>query len=77
MCKKNYDSENLYLKVLRFGICPECLEHCVVTPTSNQGRTVHYHCVNPNCQAYMKDVSMPIGVFDVLCFLEDHQPNLA
>ncbi len=64
-----------FLKVLRFGVCPKCLQRGVTDPCTNQGRRIHYHCTNPDCTEYGKDVSMPIEMFDILYYLEGHQPE--
>lgn len=75
MCKDTNQFTDPYLRVLRFGVCPICLQRGVASPTSNQGREIHYHCTNPACEAYMIDNSMPLEVFELLCYLEDHQPQ--
>lgn len=64
-----------FLKVLRFGVCPKCLQRGASDPCTNQGRTIHYHCTNQDCAEYGKDVSMPVEVFDLLYYLEENQPN--
>lgn len=64
-----------FLKVLRFGVCPKCLQRGLSDDCTNEGRRIHYHCTNPDCTEYGKDVSMSIEVFDLLCYLEEHQPD--
>lgn len=66
-----------FLQVLRFGVCPKCLQRGVSDSCTNQGRMLHYHCNNPNCTEYGKDVSMPVDVFDILYYLETHQPDVS
>lgn len=63
-----------FLKVLRFGVCPKCLKKGVADPCTNEGRRIHYHCTNPDCTEYEKDVSMPVEIFDLLRYLAEHQP---
>ncbi|WP_147401630.1 hypothetical protein [Acutalibacter sp. 1XD8-33] len=72
--KRDIIKQEPFLKVLRFGVCPKCLQSGVSDLCTNQGRTIHYHCTNPECTEYGKDVSMSAEVFDLLCYLEDHQP---
>lgn len=76
MKERNINLENAYLKILRFGVCPKCLQRGVTDPCTNQGRKMHYHCTNPDCTEYGKDVSVPAEVFDLLSYLEDHQPRI-
>lgn len=72
---KHSDRQMPFLKVLRFGVCSRCLQRGVSDPCTSQGRIMHYHCTNPDCTEYEKDVSMPVEVFDLLYYLEDHQPG--
>lgn len=64
-----------FLKVLRFGVCPKCLQRGEVDFSAGHSRVIHFHCTNPECKAFQEDVSMPVEVFDVLSYLEDHQPE--
>lgn len=64
-----------FLKVLRFGVCPKCLQRGISDSCTNEGRRIHYHCTNPNCTEYGKDISMTLEVFELLCYLEEHQPR--
>ncbi len=66
-----------FLKVLRFGVCPKCLQRGISDPCTDQGRRLHYHCANPDCTEYGKDVSVPVGIFDILYYFETHQPDVS
>lgn len=75
--KKQTGTKNAYLKIVRLGFCPKCLERGSIDGCSETGRTIHFHCENKKCSEYQKDMTMPIEVFDLLYYLEDHQPNCA
>lgn len=64
-----------YLKVLRFGVCPKCLKQGSSSYINHIARTIHYHCTNPKCEKYLQDDSMPLEVFEMLSYLESHQPE--
>ena len=75
--KKQTGTKNAYLKIVRLGFCPKCLERGRFDDCSNEGRLLHFHCENKKCSEYQKDMAIPWWIFDLLCYLEDHQPNCA
>lgn len=74
--KNTNDLLNPYLQVLRFGVCPECLQYGVIDSVTCDGTMYHYHCDNQSCTRYMKDVSVPFSVFQMLRYLEKNQPTV-
>ena len=64
------------LVILPFGVCHQCQHKGVPTPSTNNGLTAHYHCINTTCSLYMKDQAVPAEVYDLLTFLSEHQPDL-
>lgn len=62
------------LKVLPFGVCHECLTNAYIEPLSSESDFIHYHCINKDCKLFMKDQIISKEIFNLLHYLEFHQP---
>ena len=68
-----YSEQEMFLKILRLGVCPECLHERVCSSISDDGMLIYYRCINPNCSEYNEDKLIPKQIYDFLYFLEENQ----
>lgn len=67
-------NNEIFLQILRPGICPDCKKHMDLTLDKN-GIDLIWKCKNQNCKSRGKARPMPYHVYKMLSYLEDNQPT--
>lgn len=69
-----YIKRERFLSIVPIGLCPKCL-HKVPFDSCIDG-DFHFHCINPKCPDYQKDLEVPYEIFNLISYLMDHQPYI-